>query len=167
MKPRSLLFTLLLALTLPSVALAQDDSVDPSAATNRVVIGCDEILISESIAFATGTDGVVAESVPLLSELAEALNEATWIHQVQVEGHTDSRGGAEFNERISHERAKAVAEHLSRLGVAPTRLTFVGYGETRPIDSNQTAEGREHNRRISFTIIERDECPVDTGTPVE
>lgn len=164
---RRLMMAMLVALLIPTWAFAQDDPVETPAASEHVVVTCDEIQVLEPIAFGTGTDGVAAESLPLLTEIAEALNGATWIHQVQVEGHTDATGSSAYNQRISHERAKAVAEHLTMLGVAPARVTFIGYGETRPIASNDTAEGRAMNRRISFTIVERDACPGDGETTVE
>ena len=154
-------------LLIPAWAVAQDEPAEPSERTERVVVTCEEIRISEPIVFGTGADGVAGESAPLLTEIASALASATWIRQVQVEGHTDSTGSGAYNQRISHERAKAVAEHLTMLGVDPARLTYVGYGETRPIASNDTAEGREQNSRIAFTIIEHDGCPIGGDTPVE
>ena len=69
-----------------------------------------------------------------------------------VEGHTDSVGSDQFNQTLSEARANAAIDYLIGLGVPPTRLTSVGYGETRPIADNATAEGRRQNRRIEFVL---------------
>ncbi|MBT8214207.1 MAG: OmpA family protein, partial [Acidimicrobiia bacterium] len=69
-----------------------------------------------------------------------------------IEGHTDSRGRADDNLGLSEDRALAAARYLEARGVAPQRLTAVGYGETSPIADNSTAEGRAENRRIEFVL---------------
>jgi OmpA-OmpF porin, OOP family len=65
-----------------------------------------------------------------------------------IEGHTDSNGSAEYNQDLSERRAKAVREYLVSKGVAGSRLTAEGVGETRPIADNTNAEGRAQNRRV-------------------
>jgi OOP family OmpA-OmpF porin len=67
-----------------------------------------------------------------------------------IEGHTSSDGAAAHNLRLSEERAASVRTRLIQLGIAPNRLESVGYGETRPIETNDTAEGRSRNRRVEF-----------------
>lgn len=67
-----------------------------------------------------------------------------------IEGHTSSDGAAAHNLRLSEERAASVRTRLIQLGIAPDRLESVGYGETRPIETNDTAEGRARNRRVEF-----------------
>ncbi|MBT8212497.1 MAG: OmpA family protein [Acidimicrobiia bacterium] len=69
-----------------------------------------------------------------------------------IEGHTDSRGAAADNQRLSEDRALAAAAYLEALGIAPQRMTSVGFGETRPIADNSTPEGRAENRRIEFVL---------------
>jgi outer membrane protein OmpA-like peptidoglycan-associated protein len=73
--------------------------------------------------------------------------------QIFIEGHTDSYGSDETNMRLSQQRAEAVSNYLSsELGVPSFRMSAVGYGETRPIANNETAQGRERNRRIDVRI---------------
>lgn len=69
-----------------------------------------------------------------------------------VEGHTDSVGSDLFNQGLSEARANAAVAYLTELGIPEARLTAVGYGETRPIASNATAEGRQQNRRLEFGL---------------
>jgi OOP family OmpA-OmpF porin len=72
--------------------------------------------------------------------------------QVTVEGHTDSTGSDAYNQKLSERRAKAVVRYLEQnVGVDPSRLSAVGYGESKPVASNDTAEGRAKNRRVEFT----------------
>jgi len=70
-----------------------------------------------------------------------------------VEGHTDSQNTEEFNQKLSENRAKAVVEWLVKKGIAADRLRPVGYGESRPVADNRTAEGRQKNRRVEVEII--------------
>ena len=72
---------------------------------------------------------------------------------LQVAGHTDSKGLAAYNERLSEERAMSVKQFLVDNGIAADRLTVVGYGESKPIATNDTEEGREANRRVEFSVI--------------
>lgn len=74
--------------------------------------------------------------------------------KVDVVGHTDSRGSAKFNQKLSEERAQAVADYFVAKGVDSSRITVKGDGESNPIASNDTAAGREQNRRVEVTIEE-------------
>jgi outer membrane protein OmpA-like peptidoglycan-associated protein len=71
---------------------------------------------------------------------------------ITVEGHTDSTGPADYNQRLSEQRARAVHDLLVRDGVPATRLSTKGYGETDPIADNATAEGQQANRRVQLEI---------------
>jgi OOP family OmpA-OmpF porin len=71
---------------------------------------------------------------------------------VMLEGHTDSVGDAEYNQRLSKARADSVRDYLVGEGIDGDRISTVGYGETRPRDTNDTAEGRQRNRRVSAVI---------------
>ncbi|HUM48322.1 MAG TPA: OmpA family protein, partial [Chitinophagales bacterium] len=72
--------------------------------------------------------------------------------KIEISGHTDNQGSAAYNQSLSQNRAKAVYEYLSATGIASSRLTFKGYGETKPLGSNETEEGRSQNRRTTFTV---------------
>ena len=69
-----------------------------------------------------------------------------------VEGHTDSQGSASSNQDLSQRRAEAVRDYLVSRGIAGDRLTAQGFGPSRPIADNGTAEGRANNRRVEIVI---------------
>ncbi len=71
---------------------------------------------------------------------------------VTVAGHTDSSGADDYNMRLSQQRAQTVATYLNNNGVATERLAAVGYGESQPVASNDTAEGKARNRRVEITL---------------
>ena len=71
---------------------------------------------------------------------------------VTVAGHTDSSGADDYNMRLSQQRAQTVATYLNNNGVVTERLAAVGYGETQPVASNDTAEGKARNRRVEITL---------------
>ncbi len=74
--------------------------------------------------------------------------------RIRVEGHTDSIGSPEYNQDLSKRRAQSVADAMIRRGIDPTRMVVVGYGENRPIASNDSETGRQQNRRVEFVILE-------------
>ena len=71
---------------------------------------------------------------------------------VEVAGHTDSTGSAEYNQKLSERRANSVAQYLESQGLASNRVVTVGAGETRPVADNSTPEGRQSNRRVELTL---------------
>jgi OmpA-OmpF porin, OOP family len=75
--------------------------------------------------------------------------------RVEVAGHTDSDGTAEYNEGLSARRAATVRDYLIASGVAEDRMTTRGYGESQPIADNSTAVGKAENRRVVLRIVER------------
>ncbi len=108
------------------------------------------------LSFPSGSAQLGSDSDPLFARIATLIT--IWPDAViTVEGHTDARGSDRLNLRLSENRARTVMERLIRDNAALiTRITSVGYGETRPIANNETAEGREQNRRIDLVIV-----PVD------
>ena len=72
---------------------------------------------------------------------------------IQIEGHTDSTGSRDYNQLLSERRASSVRDFLLNQGIAPARTRAVGYGPRYPIASNDTAAGREQNRRVELTLI--------------
>ncbi|MCE2773663.1 MAG: OmpA family protein, partial [Bacteroidetes bacterium] len=73
--------------------------------------------------------------------------------RIEISGHTDSKGADDYNQRLSESRAKAVVEYVVSKGIKANRMEYKGYGETQPIDSNDTDPGRANNRRTEFKII--------------
>lgn len=72
--------------------------------------------------------------------------------RVQINGHTDSTGSDSYNQQLSERRAQSVASYLSSRGVASNRMSIAGYGETQPVASNDTADGRQQNRRVEIIL---------------
>ena len=104
--------------------------------------------------FATAKDNAVAESLPILDQVFAVLQAYPDIRQLRIEAHTDNAGKPSYNKDLSARRAKWVREYLIQKGIAPERLTSEGYGMTRPIDTNDTPEGRANNRRVEFVVVE-------------
>lgn len=92
-----------------------------------------------------------AESFDLLNKIASAANRCSTF-RIEIGGHTDSVGDAAYNQRLSEARAATVKNYLSEQEVDADSLTAVGYGETKPRATNETAQGRAQNRRITFTV---------------
>ena len=82
---------------------------------------------------------------------------------MQIEGHTDSVGGDEFNQQLSERRADSVRDFLAENGVSPTSITARGFGKTQPVASNDTAEGRQRNRRVELVV--NGDAIGNTATP--
>ena len=76
---------------------------------------------------------------------------------ILIEGHTDAQGSEEYNQELSENRAEQVSQYLLGLGVDPGRINTVGYGEDQPIASNETASGRQENRRVEVAIYANDD----------
>ncbi|MFZ1946249.1 MAG: OmpA family protein, partial [bacterium] len=76
---------------------------------------------------------------------------------ILLEGHTDATGSDEHNLSLSRERAQSVSNYLASLNVNPTRFSIMGYGESQPVATNDTAEGRQLNRRVEVAIYANEE----------
>ncbi len=127
----------------------------PDKGNTQVEVRGGKILILEKVHFATNKDKVLPRSFPLLQQVGAVLKANPQLRRIRIEGHTDSRGNDAFNQNLSQRRANNVRAYLiERAGIAAERLEAVGYGETRPVDTNKTAAGRENNRRVEFTILE-------------
>ncbi len=107
------------------------------------------VVIKKKIYFAFNKAIIRSRSFTILNTVVQVLHDYPHI-TVEVQGHTDSRGADAYNLRLSQSRADAVRDYLVQHGIDPARLTSRGYGETRPIESNRTAEGRADNRRVEF-----------------
>ena len=90
-----------------------------------------------------------------LTKLAQILNKYPDTN-ILVEGHTDNTGSEEYNLELSRQRAQSVENYLASLNVDPTRFTIMGYGESQPVATNDTVEGRQQNRRVDLAIMAND-----------
>ena len=131
----------------------EDEDGCPDVKTDLVKVNRElgKIEIKQKVYFSTGRSLIRSRSNRLLDEVADVLKANTSM-TVMVEGHTDAVGSSSTNLRLSQRRADAVRDYLIRKGVEPERLTAIGFGEEKPIDSNRTRRGRERNRRVEFTI---------------
>ena len=93
------------------------------------------------------------DAIPVLDKAVEWLNEFPTVKGV-IEGHTDNRGSEQYNQGLSERRAKAVYDYLIDKGINKFRLSYKGYGESRPVATNETDEGRQLNRRIVLVLDE-------------
>ncbi|MCB9557831.1 MAG: OmpA family protein [Deltaproteobacteria bacterium] len=134
----------------------EDGCPDTAVATPTApTITPTRIDIKERIGFALGKTALTDASKKVLDTVAELINKTPSIKLIRVEGHTDNRGSAAKNLKLSQQRASAVRRYLIGKGVAAGRLQAVGYGDKRPIASNDTKEGRRDNRRVEFIIVQR------------
>jgi OmpA-OmpF porin, OOP family len=110
-------------------------------------------IVLRGIKFGSDTAYIEPDSAGVLELVAERLREHPDA-RVRVSGYTDERASEAHNLVLSQERAEAVKRILVGFGIAPDRLDAVGYGETNPIASNDTAEGRAMNRRVELDVIQ-------------
>jgi len=104
-------------------------------------------MVLEGVSFATNSADLTVASYAVLNKVTESLAAFPAV-TVEIQGHTDRTGSSDYNRDISGRRAHAVRDYLIAHGIAASRLTAVGYGETRPIASNDSREGRAANRRV-------------------
>ncbi|WP_081865790.1 OmpA family protein [Chondromyces apiculatus] len=125
-----------------------------------------EIVILQQVQFDTGKATIRAVSNELLDEVAGALKDHPEILKVEVQGHTDNRGGAALNRKLSQDRSDAVMKALTQRGIAAERLQAKGYGPDVPVADNKTDAGRQKNRRVQFQIVEKQgKSSTDGGSP--
>ncbi len=122
---------------------------------SKVKVTAERIEISEKVFFETGAAVILSASHPLLAQVAEVLQDHRDIASVRVEGHTDNRGSEASNLELSQARADAVADWLVAAGVASERLEAVGFGETRPVQDEESEAAWSRNRRVEFVIVAR------------
>lgn len=128
-----------------------------------------EMLADGAIQFAAGLAEIADESRNVVESVAATLQTCPGA-AFEIAGHTDSRGGAEGNLRLSQERADAVLSALRQSGVLNVTLTARGYGEEQPVADNDTSEGRALNRRIEMTLAgdgEAGEAALSPASPAD
>jgi outer membrane protein OmpA-like peptidoglycan-associated protein len=122
----------------------------PGAKVERVGEGI-VVDFEEKILFGYDRADLSASSEASLEKLVTILKEYPDTN-IEVQGHTDSKGSDNYNQRLSERRANSVSGYLRNKGVSPSRLTTKGYGETAPVASNDSDDGRSQNRRVTFLI---------------
>jgi outer membrane protein OmpA-like peptidoglycan-associated protein len=110
-----------------------------------------EKIVLRGVHFAFNKATIRSEDMPILDQAAETLKEHGDI-AVTVEGYTDNIGSEEYNQKLSVRRATAVRDYLAQHGIAASRLTVVGKGESDPVASNDTEDGRAQNRRVELLV---------------
>jgi outer membrane protein OmpA-like peptidoglycan-associated protein len=114
-----------------------------------------KITFASGILFDVNKSDLKPDAKTNIEKLATILNKYEDTN-ILIEGHTDSTGSLALNQRLSEERAGSVATYAEGLGVAPARVTTVGYGPSQPVATNTTADGRQQNRRVEIAIFAND-----------
>ncbi len=130
---------------------------EPGLASNK---GCPELkqevkevlrFAMRAVQFETGRATLKPESYPILDQIVGIMRQYP-AYALRISGHTDNVGSSSTNRILSEQRAKACYEYLVASGIAPGRMSYAGYGPTRPIADNNTSEGRRLNRRTEFDL---------------
>ncbi len=108
--------------------------------------------VIKGINFKTGSAEITKDSHTVLDNAVQVLVDYPDV-KLEIGGHTDNVGKAEFNRELSQKRADSVKTYLVGKGISADRLTAVGYGMDKPITSNKTAKDKAQNRRTEFTLL--------------
>ena len=101
------------------------------------------------VLFDTGKASIRPESAGVVRQIADLLKQQPAL-KVSIEGHTDNQGNAAANKALSQQRAKAVVDAVTAQGVAPARMSAVGWGQDKPVADNRSHAGRARNRRVEM-----------------
>lgn len=127
---------------------------EPAPAKTETQQKLDSLVAQQVVEFNPSSANLTAHGQAVLDQVAQTLSSAPAL-DCEIQGHTDSHGSADANRDLSFRRAIATKNYLVNKGIAPERLTTKGLGDTQPIASNETAEGRRKNRRINFVVKEK------------
>lgn len=106
----------------------------------------------KAVRFETGSNRLKRESYGILDRIAEIMIRNAGSN-LRISGYTDNTGDASTNQRLSERRAKTCYDYLTRRGVLASRMSYAGYGESNPIETNDTSSGRRQNRRVEFELV--------------
>jgi outer membrane protein OmpA-like peptidoglycan-associated protein len=137
--------------TFPVGQAAPPPPPEPQAAAEPPPVPVKEKIVLRGVHFDFNKATIRADAKPILDQAAATLKEHASV-AVTVEGHTDSIGSDTYNQKLSVRRAAAVREYLAGQGVDASRMTVVGKGESDPVASNDTADGRAQNRRVELLV---------------
>lgn len=133
------------------------DSEDMSPFSKDIYLQPIEIGVTvrlKNIYFAFDKTELKKESFVELNKVVSFLKENSTV-AIEIAGHTDNKGSDEYNETLSQGRSQSVVNYLISQGIDSSRLTAHGYGESKPIDTNDTEQGQANNRRVEFTVISK------------
>ncbi|MCC7050197.1 MAG: OmpA family protein, partial [Bacteroidia bacterium] len=133
-------------------ATADYQEVVKDVALKNISVG--NKIVLKNIFFDTNKSTLRPESTSELERLIKLLNDVPNM-RIEISGHTDNKGSADYNQKLSESRAHAVVEYLVGKGIISSRLEYKGYGLTQPISTNDTEEGRQENRRTEFKILSK------------
>ncbi len=131
----------------------------PDAKVERVGEGI-VVEFTSNVLFAFDRSNLSADAKTNLDKLVVVLNNYPDTN-IEVQGHTDSKGSVAYNQKLSERRAKAVSGYLSGKNIKASRLTIKGFGESVPKYDNATAEGRTQNRRVEFLITANEKMKAE------
>jgi OmpA-OmpF porin, OOP family len=120
-----------------------------------------QVKILERIEFDSAKATLRPESDEVLQAVLDVLTAHPELRKLSIEGHTDNRGARAFNTNLSRKRAEAVRLWLIERGIEAERLSAAGFGPDKPIDDNDSDEGRQNNRRVEFHITEQDSSSTE------
>lgn len=142
------------------IAIRYEQSLDPALALptpEECAVKVNAALTEKKITFEAGSATIADDAQDVVDRIAEIVGACEDV-AMEIAGHTDSQGREEMNTRLSQQRAEAVLTALLDRRVLTTNLIARGYGESNPIADNDTAEGREANRRIEFRVLLAEEA---------
>ena len=131
----------------------RDEDGCPDDVPEIIFLGQKSVVFND-IQFEGRSATIHIKSHPVLDRIARSLSEQPDV-SIRIEGHTDGRGGAADNLRLSQQRALAIMNYLIERGVNESRLSYIGFGETRPVGPNSTRNGRARNRRVEFLVLKQ------------
>ena len=115
----------------------------------------EKIELNGKVEFETDSATLLPKSFPVLDDAIATMKKHAEIKRVRIEGHTDSTSTPEHNMKLSNDRAASVKSYFIKKGIAADRLESQGFGQDKPIASNDTPEGRAQNRRVEIHILEK------------
>jgi outer membrane protein OmpA-like peptidoglycan-associated protein len=138
------------------VAGTAGEALDRANAAHKLAEGkflYEVVLSDDSMKFPTDEHTLSPEAEARLAELVQRLKAENRNVYLEIQGHTDAVGDADYNEQLGEARAEAVRRFLSRDGIALNRMATISYGEEAPVAPNDTPEGRAQNRRVAIVVL--------------
>lgn len=137
-----------------TVVFAAPEVIDDEFEEGLQTIEEGSSIVLKNIFFEFNKTALLPESFTELEKVSTFIKENN-IQLIEIGGHTDSEGSESYNQKLSEGRAKSVVDYLKINGIAAEKMRSVGYGESKPIDTNRTDEGRAVNRRVEFTLVKK------------